>query len=115
MYDKIYGIFHERIPKPDLAIYLQISLPTLLKRIAREGNALERNISESYLSDVIEAFDYFFFNYQAAPLLVIKADDLNFDSEEDLSDLLKKIKQLERGTLYYVPLSQSNKDAKNRT
>ena len=114
VYDKIYGIFHERIPRPDLAIYLQISLPTLIKRIAREGNAMEKNISESYLSDIIEAFDYFFFNYQAAPLLVVKADDLNFDSEEDLNDLLEKIKQLERGTLYYVPLSQSNKDSKKR-
>jgi len=59
VYDKIYGVFAERVPKPDLVIYLQISPSTLLRRIAREGTALEKNISEKYLQDLIEAFDFF--------------------------------------------------------
>ncbi|MEW5901567.1 MAG: deoxynucleoside kinase, partial [Acidobacteriota bacterium] len=46
VYDRIYGILAERVPGPDAVIYLQISPPTLLKRIAREGTAMEKNISE---------------------------------------------------------------------
>jgi len=110
VYEKIFSVFSERIVKPDLVIYIQISLPTLLKRIAKEGNDLEKNISEKYLEDLLEAFDYFFFNYQAAPLLVVKADDLDFTRKENIEDLIDKIKQMKKSTLYYVPLSESNKN-----
>jgi len=109
VYEKIYSVLTERIVKPDLAIYLQVSLPTLLKRISQEGNPLEKNISEKYLEDILEAFDYFFFNYQATPLFVVKADDLDFDQEEDIDDLINQLKQMKKSPLYYVPLGKSNR------
>ena len=112
VYEKIFSILADRVARPDLIIYLQISLPSLLKRIAKEGSALEKNISEKYLEDVLEAFDYFFFNYQAAPLLVVKADDLDFSREEDIIDIVDKIKEMKKSPLYYVPLSKENKDSK---
>lgn len=112
VYEKIYSILSDRVARPDLVIYLQISLPSLLKRIAKEGSALEKNISEKYLEDILEAFDYFFFNYQAAPLLVVKADDLDFSREEDIMDIVDKIKEMKKSPLYYVPLSKENKDSK---
>jgi len=112
VYERIYSILSERVAKPDFAIYLQISLPALLQRIAKEGSALEKNISERYLQDILEAFDYFFFNYQATPLLVIKADDLDFNREEDIIDIVDKIKQMKKSPLYYVPLSKENKGSK---
>lgn len=107
VYEKLFGILSARVPKPDLAVYLQISLPTLLKRIAREGTDLEKNIAETYLKDIIEAFDYYFFNYQSSPLLVVKADHLDFDKEEDLDDLIEKIRQMKKSPLFYVPLDSS--------
>lgn len=107
VYDRIYGILAERVPKPDLVLYLQISLPTLHRRIAREGSSLEKNISERYLEDLIEAFDYFFFNYQQSPLLVIKADTLNLGREEDLAEIVHQVRHMTSRQLYYVPLSDS--------
>ena len=112
VYEKIYSIFAERVAKPDMVIYLQISLPTLLKRIAKDGSPLEKNISEKYLEDILEAYDYFFFNYQAAPLLVVKADSLDFGREEDIMDLVDKIKKMKKSPLYYVPLGKENKISK---
>jgi deoxyadenosine/deoxycytidine kinase len=112
VYEKIYGIFSEKIARPDLTIFLQISLPTLLNRIDREGSSLDRSISEKYLEDIVEAFDYFFFNYKATPLLVVKADDLDFNQEEDIQDLIDKIAQMKKSTLFYVPLSRSGRDLK---
>ena len=113
VYEKIYSIFVERIVKPDMTIYLQVSLPTLRKRIAKKGNELEKNISDKYLEDIVEAFDYFFFNYQATPLLVVKADDLEFDCDEDIDDLLEKIQQVKKGPLFYVPISKSQQNPKS--
>lgn len=112
VYEKIYGILSERVSKPDLVIYLQISLSTLARRVAKEGDALEKNISEKYLEDIVEAFDYFFFNYQAAPLLVIKADDLDFSREDDIQDLIAQIRDMKKSSLYYVPQSYGGKGAK---
>ncbi|MBC8358092.1 MAG: deoxynucleoside kinase [Candidatus Aminicenantes bacterium] len=112
VYERIYTVLSERVVKPDLTIYLQISLPTLQKRIAKEGSALEKNISEKYLEDILEAFDFFFFNYQATPLLVIKADDLDFNREEDIMDLVGKIQKMKKSPLYYVPLSKGNRNLK---
>lgn len=109
VYEKIYGIFSERIARPDLTIYLQISLPTLMKRIAKTGTPLEKNISEKYLEDILRAFDYFFFNYQATPLLVVKADELDFDREEDIDDIIEKIGQMKKSPLYYVPLGKEKR------
>lgn len=112
VYEKIYGILSERVPKPDLVIYLQISLSTLVRRIAKEGDEIEKNISEKYLEDIVEAFDYFFFNYQGAPLLVVKADDLDFTREEDILDLLEQIGDMKKSSLYYVPQSYGGKNVK---
>jgi len=109
VYEKIYGILSERVPKPDLIVYLQISLSTLMRRIAKEGDTVEKNISEKYLEDIVEAFDYFFFNYQAAPLLVIKADDLDFSREDDVQDIISQIRDMKKSSLYYVPQSYGGK------
>jgi len=109
VYDRIYSILTERVAKPDLIIYLQVSLSTLLTRINKEGSELEKNIAEKYLEDVLGAFDYFFFNYQLAPLLVVRADELDFDREEEIYDLINKIKQMKKSPLFYVPLSKTNK------
>jgi deoxyguanosine kinase len=109
VYERIYSILTERVAKPDLVIYLQISLPTLLRKINKEGSDLEKNISEKYLGDVLGAFDYFFFNYQGAPLLVVRADELDLDREEDAFDLVDKIKQMKKSPLFYVPLSKTGK------
>jgi len=105
VYERIYSILAERVPKPDLVIYLQISVKTLLRRIDKEGDSLEKNISDKYLEDIVEAYDYFFFNYKATPLLVVKADDLDLSQDEEIWDLIEQIKQLTKGTLYYVPKS----------
>lgn len=114
VYERIYGILAERIPRPDAVVYLQISFPTLLKRIAKEGSAVEKNISEKYLSDLVESFDYFFFNYQAAPLLVVKADELDLSHEEEIMDIVNQVSEMKKGPLYYVPQSYAHKDSRKK-
>ncbi len=109
VYERIYSVFAERIANPDLVIYLQLSLPELKRRLIKSGNGLEKNISDKFLEDVLEAFDYFFFNYKAAPLLVVKSDELDFTQDEDMDDLIEKIGQMKKSPLFYVPLGRAAK------
>ena len=69
VYDRIFGILAERLPRPDLVVYLQISLPTLLKRIAKDGNPMEKSISEKYLGDLVEALTIFSSTIRPRPCL----------------------------------------------
>ncbi len=112
VYEKIYGIFNERITKPDLVVYLQISMSSLLRRIAKYGSSIEQNISEKYLEDIIGAFDYFFFNYHSTPLFVIKADDFDLNRDEEIADLLEKIGNMKTSPMYYVPLGHGQPHSK---
>lgn len=114
VYERIFSILAERIPRPDLVIYLQISLPTLLKRIAKDEKPMEKAISEKYLGDLVEAFDYFFFNYQATPLLVIKADEIDLTREEEIADIIEKLGQVRKGPLFYVPQSFAQRGSQKK-
>ena len=105
IYEKLYSIFQENISKPDLVIYLQATTDVLRKRIAKRGRSLERNVSEEYLEEVNQAFNYFFFHYDESPLLVVNTSGIDFvEREEVLDDLIEQVKKMGKGTQFYVPL-----------
>ncbi len=110
LYEEIYSILDERIPTPDLVIYLQAGTDVLMNRIRHRGRPYERNIAWDYVEALNEAYEYFFFHYTDTPLLVIKTSEINFvKSNEDLDDLIRQISLMKKGTRYYTPLSTAEK------
>ena len=101
LYDDIYARLRMSPPAPDLVIYLQASVETLVERLNRRGHRDERNVSERYLSDLADRYTRFFHSYQAAPLLIINSDHLNFvDRPADFELLVERIHAM-RGTREY--------------
>ncbi len=49
LYDKIAPILSRDIPRPDLAIYLQASTDTLLRRIRKRNYSFEKIIGHDYI------------------------------------------------------------------
>ena len=91
LYEDVYSILRNKIPKPDLLIYLQADIDTLKKRINMRGRAFEKNISDEYLDGVNKAFNNYFFHYTQSPILIVNANDINFvERKEDLKDLITK-------------------------
>ena len=108
IYERLYPVLEEKVPNPDLVIYLQASTEVLLEHIRRRSRDVERDIAESYLTEVNRAYNYFFFHYDATPLLVINTSDIDFVHREgDLEELITQIQGMERGTRYFVPLGSS--------
>lgn len=104
LYEKILPLLTANIPKPDLTIYLQTSTPVLLQRIKKRAISFERGISEEYLKQLNESFNYFFFHYEDSPLLVVKTDDIDFVSNlGDFENLVQIIMKPAQGKRYYVP------------
>lgn len=104
IYEKLFGLLGEAVPRPDLVVYLQAPTEILMKRIRTRGRPEESSLSEEYLSEVNRAYNHYFFHYAQTPLLVVNTADIDLvKRSEDLDDLLKQIKGMGKGTQYYVP------------
>jgi len=107
IYEKLYTLLAEGVPRPDLVVYLQAPTEVLLRRIRTRGRPEEARLSEEYLAEVNRAYNHYFFHYTATPLLVVNTADVDFVSRaEDVDDLLKQIRGMGKGTQYYVPLGR---------
>ena len=108
VYEKLYTLLAEGVPRPDLVVYLQAPTEVLARRIKQRGRPEELHLSEEYLAEVNRAYNHYFFHYTATPLLVVNTAEVDFvKHEDDLDDLLKQIRQMGKGTQYYVPLGRS--------
>lgn len=108
IFDKLYALLGESVPRPELVVYLQAPTEVLMKRIRSRGRKEEKGLSEEYLAEVNRAYNYYFFHYSATPLLVVNTSDVDFVKyPEDLEDLVKQITGMGRGTQYYVPLGRT--------
>jgi deoxyadenosine/deoxycytidine kinase len=112
IYDKLYAMLEQQLPKPDLVIYLQADTKTLNDRIRRRRRNYESGISETYVNEINKAYNYFFFHYTETPLLVIDTTGIDFvHQEEHLDELVEQIRKMDRGVQYYRPLGSSAQGA----
>jgi deoxyadenosine/deoxycytidine kinase len=92
LYRQIYDHLSLQLPVPDLVVYLQAGAQTLIERVQKRAASYERGISDDYLARLSETYTRFFHQYDAAPLLIVNSDNLNFvDSSEDFDLLLQRI------------------------
>jgi deoxyadenosine/deoxycytidine kinase len=104
IYDKLYALLAESVPRPDLVVYLQAPADVLAKRIADRGRGEDGRLGEDYLAEVNRAYNHYFFHYTQTPLLVVNTTDLDLARRpEDLDDLMRQIGSMGKGTQYYVP------------
>jgi len=88
LYEKVYSHLKPQTPTPDLVIYLQAPVDTLIERVHRRGVDFERKISAGYLTRLADAYSRYFYAYEAAPLLIVNSERLNFVDNPDHARLL---------------------------
>ena len=104
LYTQIYQLLNGQIPTPDLIIFLQAKPEILLHRIRSRGHSYEKEIELDYLKTLTEAYNYYFFHYDQSPLLIVDTSEFDFvKRKEDLSQLFREIKQMRKGTSYFIP------------
>ena len=105
LYEKIYAHLKPRTPTPDLVVYLQAPVDVLLDRIARRGIDYEQQIERRYLERLNDAYARFFLEFDAAPLLIVNAADIDpLGSEADYEGLLAEVVRPRKGRHYFNPL-----------
>jgi len=83
LYEQVYSQITIDAPKPDLVIYLQAPVDSLMDRILKRGISEERNIDRDYLELLNEAYSEFFLYYDDAPLLIVNCADIDFINNDD--------------------------------
>ena len=106
IYQHLYDLLVRDITAPDLVVYLQTPTDVLRRRLRerRRQDPERRQPDVAYLDELNEAYNHFFFHYSSTPLLVVETShcDLGW-GDEALSDLLRQLHDMRRGTRHYVP------------
>ena len=80
------------VKPPDLLIYLNASVPTLVGNIQKRGREYEENIRLDYLKKLNEYYNKWIESYKEGPLLVIDADKNRFpENTEHFGEIIHKI------------------------
>jgi len=74
VYEKVYAHLKPQTPTPDLVIYLQAPVSTLVERVHRRGVDFERAIPAEYLARLADAYTRYFYRYEDAPLLIVNSE-----------------------------------------
>jgi len=78
VYEKLHGALAEKIPTPDLVVYLRADLDVLMARIAARDRPYERSMDRGYIESLRLAYEGFFAAYSQSPVLAIDTNQLNF-------------------------------------
>jgi deoxyguanosine kinase len=79
MYYRVHEALAEKIPKPDLIVYLRANLDVLMQRIALRDRSYERNMERAYIEQLHLAYDEFFGDtHQGAAVLTVDTDSLDY-------------------------------------
>ena len=109
LYEQVASRLAVDPPRPDLVVYLQAPVETLLMRIARRGIAYETSgIDAAYMARLNDAYARFFHEYDRAPLLIVNAASIDpVQNQADFDELLGAIRRMKKGRMYYNPLRHS--------
>jgi deoxyadenosine/deoxycytidine kinase len=105
LYEQVYQRLAIDAPVPDLVVYLQAPVEVLLERISRRGIQYEQVIERRYLERLVESYSRFFLEYDAAPVLMVNASEIDLvGSDADYGSLLREVIRARRGRHYFNPL-----------
>jgi deoxyadenosine/deoxycytidine kinase len=105
LYESIFPLLSRTIRQPDIVVYLQSSVDRLMANIKKRNRKIEEHISKSYIEELHNAYNKYFFKYDASPLLIVDVEEIDFvNNKKDYEDLVKEIFRQDRAkTEYYKP------------
>ena len=102
LYEGLYPLLARNLRKPDLVVFLQSSVDKLMYNIKKRHRKIERALTRSYIEELSEAYNHFFFRYNTTPLLIVNSSEIDFvNVEEDFEELFKQIFREDRGVKEY--------------
>jgi deoxyadenosine/deoxycytidine kinase len=95
LYRQFFTIIYDKMPKPDLYVYLHKDADQLLENIAMRGRNYETFITREYLEKITQGYFSYFRQQLDFPILILDTNGIDFvnksgDFEKILEIVLKK-------------------------
>lgn len=87
-YRGLFELFIQMLNPPDLVVYLNASVDTLLNRINLRARDFESTIQPEYLEQLNVLYDEWISGFSLCPVLTVPADQLNFVDNPGHIDLI---------------------------
>ena len=102
LYETVFPLLYRDLRKPDLVIFLQSSVDRLMNNIKRRNRRIERNITKSYIEELSEAYNNYFFRYNNTPLLIVNTSEMDFVNDDvDFNEIYFQIFREDREMYEY--------------
>ncbi|MGQ7867960.1 deoxynucleoside kinase [Sunxiuqinia sp. sy24] len=82
LYKRFFDIIYEKLPKPDLYVYLHADVEKLIRNIEKRGRAYEQNMDPAYLEQIGQGYFRFFKQQNDFPILVVDTNNIDFVHDE---------------------------------
>lgn len=91
-YFSLFETMSSQVNPPDLLIYLEADISTLVGNIQKRGRDYEGSISIDYLKKLNDRYNNWINSYKEGNLLIINTDDLDFvNKPEDLGYIIHQV------------------------
>ena len=105
LYNRIANELQKNIVYPNLIIFLQSETDRLMYNIKIRGREFERNMDYTYIDNLNNYYNEYFFKYNKGALVIINTNDIDFvNNKQDLQEIIDFIKQPSEGTRYFNPM-----------
>lgn len=92
IYEQVAAALDKNIVIPDIVVYLQSSTSRLMQNIRKRDREIERDITEEYIDDLNEAYNYFFSRYKSTRVLIVNCEETDFVNENvEFENLMNEI------------------------
>jgi deoxyadenosine/deoxycytidine kinase len=78
LYRQFFTIIYEKMPKPDLYVYLHKDTDLLMKNIAERGRTYESFITKEYLEKISQGYFGYFKQQTDFPVVIIDTNGIDF-------------------------------------
>lgn len=96
LYAKLFNIINLSLPKPDLLVYLYLSVDRLKSNIVKRGRPYEQDIEHSYLSKIQGGYFDYIRQQSDSRILIVDTNEIDFVNNVDHYQLIKSIILTER-------------------
>jgi len=83
LYRQFFTIIYDKMPKPDLYVYLHKDTDLLLKNIEMRGRTYETYITKDYLEKIAQGYFGYFKQQNDFPILIIDTNEIDFKNKPD--------------------------------
>jgi len=103
LYRKLFTIINTTLPKPDLLVYLYLSIDNLKQNIVKRGRDYEKNIDGKYLQKIQSAYLNYIEKQTDSIVLVVDTNNIDFvNNQNDYDRMIELISRKYSPGVYHL-------------